>query len=390
MHVHSASAAAVRVSLLTVAVGALFLPRAQAQREVGRVSAADFGQPRPIGTIDLSDDGNRAIFAASGSPYEAYVMERTTHGWERAAILPAGWSVFYETSIAIGDDVAVVGAPEDDSAAGWLSGSAFVYERGPSGWTRTQELAPHDAASEDGFGSSLALDGDTLVVAASHALVRYGDGAAAAYVFERGAGGWVETQKLVPSSTDWTFGSFGFATALQGDTLVLGSRGSSDAGTLSGSAFVFERGPSGWTEVAQLVASDAEPGTRFGNTVAVDGNRLLVGAAGSSPAVYVFERSGGAWVETAKLQPSVTSHVSSWGSALALQGDRALIGARNDGAAHLYTHVAGSWKRAHLFVSPDGLVGFGRGVALVDGTAAIVAPGPNYLGLGTAYVFDLL
>lgn len=389
MFVLFAQATPLRAVLATILLTAAIVSPVAAQRNTGRVSTADFGEFGAIYTVDLSDDGSQAIFAGFGEPDVAYVIERGPHGWGRSAVLPAGWSLIYGVSVAISDDVAVVCAPEDDSAAGWLSGSARVYERDASGWVLTQELAPHDAAPEDAFGTSVAIDDDRLVVAASHALARYGDGAGAAYVFERDADGWGETRKLEPSSPGWSFGSFGYATAVQGDTVVLGSPGSGDVGTLAGSAFVFERGTSGWTEVAQLFASDATPNRRFGSRVAVDGDRMVVGSGSNAPAVYVFERTDAGWVETAKLALPLGDHSSGYGSALSLRGDRVLVGARNDGVAHLFEYRTGSWNRSLTIGSPDGLWGFGTGIVLGDGMAVIAASGTGLEATGAAYVFEL-
>jgi len=103
---------------------------------------------------------------------------------------------------------------------------------------------------------------------------------------------------------------FGFAVAASRDTIVAGAPNHSGNGKRAGAAYVFERRGDEWRQAAKLAPSDAAPEMWFGNTVAVSGDRivvgmLLIGQVKHTGAAYVFERRQGSWVETARLLPDI-------------------------------------------------------------------------------------
>ncbi len=152
-----------------------------------------------------------------------------------------------------------------------------------------RKLTASDAGSPDEFGFSVAISGDTVVVGA-----RFHNGvggqSGAAYVFERDFGGadnWGEIRKL--TATDAVVGDFfGQSVAISGDTIVVGAHLNDDAcpanpGCESGSAYVFERdqgGANNWGEVKKLTASDAAGGDFFGIAVSISGDTIVIGASG--------------------------------------------------------------------------------------------------------------
>ena len=201
-------------------------------------------------------------------------------------------------SVAVSGDVAVVGAYWEDSG-GSNAGAAYVYERSQGGvgnWGEVKKLIASDAEAGDFFGSSVAIDGDTAVVGAS----REG----AAYVFQRnqgGAGNWGEVKKLVAS--DAQFGDrFGNSVAVSGDIAVVGAFLEDAGGLSSGAAYVFHRNQGGagnWGELIKLTASDAQAFNHFGTSVSVTGDTAVVGASREGAggvdggAAYVFQRDPG-------------------------------------------------------------------------------------------------
>ena len=210
-----------------------------------------------------------------------------------------GWTV------AVSGDIAVVGAQFDGTAA-VNAGAAYVFEReegGTGNWGEAKKLTASDAQAGDAFGISVAVSGDTLVVGAY--LQDLGvpfDDAGAAYVFQRNEGGsdnWGEVKKLTASNAGPS-DLFGFSVAVNGDTAVVGAIFEDAGGSDAGAAYVFQRSQGGadnWGEEAKLTASDKSALDRFGVSVAVDANTLVVGANGEqffpSPtnagAAYVFQ-----------------------------------------------------------------------------------------------------
>jgi len=159
-----------------------------------------------------------------------------------------------------------------------------------------------NADVEDHFGDSVAISGDTIVVGARN---EDGDGsgpannaaesAGAAYVFERSGMTWTQTAYLKASNAE-TSDVFGIQVAIDGDTIVFGAAGedgngstpSDNSANSAGAAYVFVRSGATWVEQAYLKASNAEAQDVFGNSVALSGDRVAIGATleagnGSSP-----------------------------------------------------------------------------------------------------------
>src|SRR5688572_12332469 len=154
----------------------------------------------------------------------------------------------------------------------------------------------------------------------------------------------------------------GASVAMSNNTVVVGAPTASPNGVdQAGAAYVFVRAPFGWIEQAKLVASDGAPLDIFGVSVAIDGDRIAVGAlranVGGVPAVgavYVFERAGSTWLETDKLVGAGADVGEGVGWSLALQGDLLVAGAVDDhhsggqfngGAAYVFVRGASGWSQ---------------------------------------------
>ena len=159
-----------------------------------------------------------------------------------------------------------------------------------------------DASGDGHFGSSVAISGDTAVVGARRADGAGPTNSGSAYVFSRNQGGadnWGEVRRLTASdaAADDRFGS---SVSISGDTVVVGAPSDDHAGPFSGSVYVFGRNQGGadnWGEVEKLTASDAEPEANFGRSLAISADTVVIGArrwAGTtSDSAYVFERNKG-------------------------------------------------------------------------------------------------
>ncbi len=197
-------------------------------------------------------------------------------------------------------------------------------------WAETK-LVASDGTPNDWFGYAVDVDEDRIVIGAP---TRGGQFTGAVYVYERdGDGGWLET-KLRPSGDD-VGGQFGMSVSADGGRIVVGRPFERDS---HGSAYVFELDSSGtWVET-RLTASDGAADDEFGASVAVDGDRIVIGAGGhaeGSGMVYVFElNQDGAWVETKVAAPDADSvrdfgSIASYerGVPVAVDGDRMVAGA---------------------------------------------------------------
>jgi len=323
-------------------------------------------------------------------------------------------------------------------------------------------LKASNTGAGDEFGHAIAVSGDTLVVGAweeDSSAVGVGgnqanNGAAdsgAVYVFVYESGEWNQQAYIKASNTqssDW----FGSSVAISGDTLVVGALGedsnatgvnglqTNNSASISGAAYVFVRSGTVWSQQAYLKASNTNSFDRFGCSVAISGDTIVVGAthedsnatgvngnqadnsASGSGAAYVFTRSGAVWSQQAYLKASNTGIADKLGWAVAADGDTVVVGAYfeasnstgvngnqaddsadNAGAAYVFVRSDAVWtQQAYLKASnTEAFDQFGYSVALAGDTAVVGAVGEasnstavdghqadnSFVNSGAAYVF---
>lgn len=318
----------------------------------------------------------------------------------------------------------------------------LAYAAGPATFAGSVSLTP----SAEDPGATIAVAGDpvasgeaasvplpvgvtpvTVTVTASDATtVR-----TYTVVFTRG--GPAAREAYVKAGNTGVGDLFGLATALSGDTLVVGAPGEGSSATgvnpgsgaeadnsapYGGAVYVFVRRGSTWAQQAYLKASNTDAGDNFGYAVAIDGDTLAVGALGEASsatgvnpgaageaddafpqagAVYVFVRSGGLWTQQAYLKSSNTHANAGFGRSVALRGDTLAVGADRDGsapppptkpaaaslpldgsqgAAYVFVRSGATWSQQALLTAPnaDRNDRFGLALALGDDLLAVAAP----------------
>ena len=333
--------------------------------QIAKLTASDGAADDYFGR-SVSIDGDTIVI---GSPYEdvygsnsgaAYVYTRNTagsltSGWTQRAKLTASDGAagdYFGHSVSIDGDTIVIGAWYDTDQ-GSHSGSAYVFTRntdGSFGWTQRAKLTASDAAANDNFGECVSVDGDTIVIGA-----RWNDGQnGSAYVFTRNTAGsltsgWTQRAKLT-ASNGAAGDHFGISVTIDGDTIAIGAWGRT---SYQGSAYIFTRNTagsltSGWTQRAQLTASDGAASDMFGGNLSIDGDTVVVGAHGDddngsmSGSAYVFTRDTpgsltSGWTQLIKLTASDGAADDQFGNnpfihgaGVAVDGDTIVIGAPLD------------------------------------------------------------
>jgi FG-GAP repeat len=172
-------------------------------------------------------------------------------------------------------------------------------------FTQQAKLVANDGATNDEFGWSVAVDGDTVIVGTWQDDNGAIEDQGSVYVFVKSGANWVQQQKLTASDGARN-DQFGYSVAISGDTLVVGAN-LDQIGTQSGqgSAYVFARSGTNWSQQAKLTASDGASTHAFGTSVAISGDTIAVGARNAG-AVYVFVRSGAGWIQQEKLSAGVS------------------------------------------------------------------------------------
>lgn len=275
-----------------------------------------------------------------------------------------------------------------------LSASALASPGGPGALHQaaatlsgTQQAEIKGAAGAVGFGQTLALSGTTLVVGAPDSAVGGRAGVGLVYVFTKTAAGWRQTGQLEGSGT-FAHDGFGQSVAISGSTVVVGAKGDASG---AGHAYVFVRA-AGWRQAAELQGSDTVAGDGFGAAVAVSGNTIVVGAAAlrTGGRVYVFDNSGGSWRQTAELSGSHSGPYDGFGEALAVSAGTvvvsALLHAALSGALYVFSHTAQGWRQTAELGGPLAKSYFGKSVAISANLIVAGATG-SPSGTGWAYVF---
>jgi len=199
---------------------------------------------------------------------------------------------FFGSSLSISGDYAVIGAYGNNDG-GTDSGSAYVFHRSGTTWTQQAKLTASDAVANDWFGWSVSISGDYAVIGAV-GNDDDGDYSGSAYVFHRSGTTWTQQAKLTASDAV-AFDNFGWSVSISGDYAVIGAYGDGDDGDYSGSAYVFERSGTTWTQQAKLTASDAVAFDKFGKSVSISGDYAVSGAYGNDDG---GSNSGSAYVYT--------------------------------------------------------------------------------------------
>ena len=201
-------------------------------------------------------------------------------------------------------------------------------------WTEVDILTASNGATDDRFGNSVFISGDYAIVGA------FGDDMdkGSAYIFERIGGSWTEIDIL--TAGDGAAGDhFGGAVSISGDYAIVGAYGNDDNGAETGSAYIFERTGSSWTQVAKLLAGDGAANDYFGGSVSIsgDGDYAIVAAhfddndnGPGSGSVYIFKRTGSSWTEIDILTASDGAANDYFGGSVSMSGEYAIVGAQYD------------------------------------------------------------
>ena len=239
-------------------------------------------------------------------------------------------------SVSVDGDTAIVGAPLD-TGIGANTGSATVFTRSNGVWTQQAKLVAPDGATNDQFGYAVVVSGDTAIVGAPQDDVGADSNRGSVYVFTRTGTVWTQQQKL--TAFDGAAGDrFGYSLAMSGDTLIVGAPlDNIGTSTDRGSAYVLTVNAGVWNQQAKLSPFTGAPGDEFGNSVAISGDLAVVGAhladdgGTDSGAAHVFGRSGGVWTQHSTLLPgSEVVAGDQFGASVAMSGLTAIVGAPLD------------------------------------------------------------
>ncbi len=370
----------------------LAAPDGKSLDEFGSAVAID-GNTAVIGARNADPDLGGGAVSNAGA---AYVYVRSSNTWVLEARLTADDAAAGDTfgvSVGISGNTIVVGATgvdlaDEDQEDGWLddAGAAYVFARSSGKWVQQAILTAADPAEDDSFGSGVAVDKSTVVVAAETKDMGTLIDVGAAYVFYRSSGkNWSQQARLLPPDP-WLGDYFGTSVAVQGDLIGVGAPQFNLTGESGpGKVWVFRRSGKTWQSEARLEAENGRAGDAFGNSLAIHGKTIVVGAYHADPdlgggqvtsagAAYVFSDRGDEWVEEAMLAAQGAQVFERLGQAVDIYGDTVVVGAdgavqagnNGAGAVYIFKKSKGAWNmQTRAVTDPAGENDlFGKSVAL--------------------------
>ncbi len=377
----------------------------------------------------------------------AYVFVRSGLDWVQQAYLKASNADagdYFGQSVAVSGNTVVVGASFEQGDANstmtspnnntHIAGAAYVFTRSGTTWTQQAYLKPFNVGSVDYFGSSVAIDGNTIAVGAysddgdansTMALSNENtSGSGAVHIFTRSGTTWTQQAYLKASNAEFS-DSMGLAIDLDEDTVVVGApnedgdanstiNAPNNAATDSGAAYVFVRDGTTWTQQGYLKAHNADAEDDFGDAVVIDGDTIVVGSstedgdassnmsvsnnnADGAGAAYVFIRDAGVWSQQAYLKASNAEADDRFATSVAIAGETVVVGASGEdgdtnstmaspnnnwsaaGAAYVFTRNESQWQQKNYLKSDNhgSFDSFGGAVAIDQGNLLVGAGGED-------------
>ena len=376
--------------------------------QLGVGSPPDFGRAIALGEEVLAVGAPDQNGMPGKQPGRVYLFQYEQDSWIEAAQLSSSdrddgfqYDQHFGMTVAMAGDLLFIGAPNaDDRQVGDNSGAVYIFHNGPDGWGEIERLVAEQPIANARFGYRLEVSGDTLVVGEGYqsiqlhffqnqgdgwrqqtsleipqiddletsvgAMALYGDTLAVSVVadqgereqtrisnqvviYQRRTGQWEQAEVLLFGETGWDYSRALSLDGSQGQAsrLAVGTA-RSQSGFMAGAVYIYDLGPSGWERSVTLTAPDGQFMDMFGNSLALDGDLLLVGAAMTSEdsfwdgVAYVFQYHQGSWVDQLRLTPPEDGGFGDFfGSSVAVNGDTYLISAPNEFGNAVYVYEIG-------------------------------------------------
>lgn len=374
-----------KYTFIGLALFCLSIALLQAQLNELKFTASDGADRHRFGSA-ISLYGNVAAIAAgnkdlgNGAFGAVYLFENNNGDWQETQMLEPDGSrpiVSFGSGLALWQNRLAIGA-QADSVQFSNDGSVYVYEHDGNQWMPSDTLTAADGKDGDRLGTSVAMWGGDIIAGAPLDDDMGTNNTGSAYIFSFNGNGWTQTEIFAPDPDDED--RFGETVAMTGQYAMIYSSGDDDMAPASGAVYVFENTGSTWTYIQKLKASDAQQTAQFGISIAIDGNRAIIGAdahgGGNEGAAYLFEKTDTAgWVEVDKIVSSDLGASDFFGHAVAIQEDTLLISASGDsdnvtfgGALYRFVHNGTTWDEMKIVPSDVAMSDFfGTAVALDSG-----------------------
>ncbi len=273
-----------------------------------------------------------------------YVFEEKNSWQQVARLTPNDGQAgdLFGSSVAVSGNTIIVGAQRSKTNNGIAKGAAYVFTKQGDRWQQTTKLQVSTGKAFDSFGNAVAIDDNIAIVAAKDKEVDGKSARGSVHVYKKQGNRWAHDNTL--TAPDGKSGDkFGSAVAIDGETIVVGAESYTYGNQISqGAVYVFKAqdgwlGTSEWKQVDKLIAKDGEGGDHFGSSVDINGNRIVVGSylddvdsdSYFQGSTYIFEESSGAWEQLAKLTAEDGTRGDNFGNSVAISGESIIVGAHS-------------------------------------------------------------
>ncbi|MCB0278999.1 MAG: hypothetical protein KDD94_05830, partial [Calditrichaeota bacterium] len=373
-----------------------------------------------IGVIyDDEDELEQNTIPNSGS---VYLYRRNNGNWSILKKIVANDRAekdYFGSSVAIFDDYLIIGAEGDDRnfPNEAPKGAAYIFKKNYDGdWLHHQKIMASDRSFGDGFGNSVSISSNVLVIGASYKNddpINQAYGVGAAYIFEKdSADNWIEIQKIVASDGQLQ-DRFGYSVFASETSIFIGAPLHSISAELpenelaAGAVYIFNKQEdNSWIEVQKISASNKLFQDNFGRSISVSGNNAIIGALNGGGSAYIFSRQNDSlWTQTQRIRSSELTGLDKFGYSVSISGDLAVIGAENDldhpngettkGTAYVFRldPNINQWVENQKIGATQSTRDFGCSVSIYENNILIGADGETFSGLaptsGAAYFFEL-
>jgi FG-GAP repeat len=371
------------------------------------VIASDATAGDNFGVVSISGDyaivgAHRKNIGAIAEQGKAYIFKRTGSAWVQQAELLASdgeTQDYFGYSVSISGDYAIVGAIEKNIGANNNQGKAYIFKRTGTTWAEQASLIASDGSAFNDFGCSVSISGDYAIVGAFIKDIGTNFDQGKAYIFNRTGTTWTEQASLI-ASDGAIYDKFGLSVSISGDYAIVGAHEKNiGINADQGKAYIFKRTGTNWAEQAGIVSLDGTAGDKFGTSVSISGDYVIIGAPRKTVEgnvrrgkAYIFKRSGALWISQYNLISSDGASYDNFGNAVSISGDYAVVGANdkiiggniNHGKVYIFKRGT-PWVEQAALITSDGASGDNFGTSLaISGNNIIV--GSLYKVVGTLSV----
>jgi hypothetical protein len=351
----------------------------------------------PAPGLFVFDTDKNCFFMFDGAKWQAIVFTNLLNmpGAER---VPDSTKTFdyFGYSVDIAGNYAVVGAPADHVDGFAEKGSAYVFEKINGNWVEVAQLKASDGSAADHFGFSVTISGDYIAIGSpdddSGLLPQVSDHGAV-YIFHRTGNTWIQEYKI--RAADYATGErFGISISMSGDNIIIGAPNDDNGSATScGSIYFYQRSGATWNQLNKFFRTITAANDRFGQAVSINGAYAIAGAPyadvngnTSAGSVAIYVFGGGTWTWQTTINCPNNSNAN-FGYSVTISGNYAVIGGP---ALSLQSSGIYSYERTGSTWTFAGSMGYLTG----GGLGLSVSLSGNYLLVGasldnnnTAYLF---